>query len=71
MTAFQPGADSRRNRKGRPPSSRTLAALIRSTIGRDAPAILERIHLLAVAGDPQAIAAAAVLLAATIEATGR
>lgn len=52
MTTFQPGADSRRNRKGRPPSSRTLAALIRSTIGRDAPAILERIRLLAVAGDP-------------------
>ena len=33
--------------------------------------LLERIRLLAVAGDPQAISAAAVLLAATIEATGR
>lgn len=66
--AFKPGADSRRNTsRGRAPSTRTLAALIRTTLGRDAPAIVERVRTLAASGDPQAISAAAVLLAATIE----
>lgn len=66
--AFKPGADPRRNTsRGRAPSTRTLAALIRSTIGRDAPTIVARVRTLAAAGDPQAISAAAVLLAATIE----
>lgn len=66
--AFKPGTDSRRNTsRGRAPSTRTLTALIRATLGRDAPAIVERVRTLAAAGDPQAISAAAVLLAATIE----
>ena len=67
MTVFVVGTDNRRNRSGRPPSTRTLAALIRSTLGRDAPAIVERIRVMAQAGDPAAITAAAVLLAATIQ----
>lgn len=67
--AFSPGLDHRRNtRDGRPPTTRTLVALIRTTLGRDAPAIVERLRTQAAAGDPQAISAAAVLLAATIEA---
>ncbi len=61
--------ESKRNRAGRPPSSRTLSAMIRNTLGRDAPAIVERVRVLAQAGDPQAVSAAAVLLAATVEAT--
>lgn len=67
MTAFAPGTDSRRNLSGRPPSGKTLAAMIRNTIGRDAPNIVARVRVLAQAGDPNAVAAAAALLAATIQ----
>lgn len=64
---FKSGHDPRRNVSGgRSPSTRTLSALIRSTIGRDAPVIVARVRTMAAAGDPQAIAAAASLLAATI-----
>lgn len=65
--AFKTGTDARRNTGGRAPSTRTLSALIRASLGRDAPAIVERVRTLAAAGDPAAISAAAVLLAATIE----
>ena len=66
--AFKSGVDPRRNiDRGRSPSTRTLAALIRTTLGRDAPDIVARVRTLAAAGDPQAVSAAAVLLAATIE----
>lgn len=57
----------KRNRAGRPPSSRSLSAMIRNTLGRDAPAIVERVRVLAQSGDPQAVSAAAVLIASTIE----
>jgi len=67
--AFKSGADPRRNTSGgRSPSTRTISALIRATIGRDAPAIVARVRTMAAAGDPQAIGAAAALLAATIKA---
>lgn len=67
MSAFAAGPDPRRNTAGRAPSSRTIAAQIRSTLGRDAPALLARLRVLAATGDPAAVAAAATLLAATIE----
>jgi hypothetical protein len=69
--AFKPGPDPRRNLdggEGRAPSSRSLAAIVRTTLGRDASVIVERVRTLAAAGDPSAINAAAVLLAAAIEA---
>lgn len=64
---FKQGDDCRRNGSGRPPSSRTIAALVRRTIGRDAPEIIERLRVQAKAGDPNALQACASLLAATIE----
>lgn len=69
MSAFTPGADPRRNYSGRPPSPKTLAALIRRELGRDAFDLVQRVRVLALAGDPSAISAAAVLLAATIQPT--
>lgn len=69
MSQFQAGDDSRRNRAGRPPSSRSIAAHIRATLGRDTPAIIERLRVLAQAGDPTAVAAVATLIAATIGPT--
>lgn len=67
MTAFAAGPDQRRNTAGRAPLSRTLAAHVRSKLGRDAPALLAWLRVLAAAGDPAAVAAAATLLTATIE----
>lgn len=61
---FQPGSDQRRNTAGRAPSGRTLSSLIRQTIGRDAPQIIETLRMLSRSGDAQATVAAAVLLAA-------
>lgn len=67
MSAFLAGPDPRRNRAGRPPSGRTIAAMIRRELGKDAADLVQRVRVLAMAGDPSAISAAAVLLAATIE----
>jgi len=64
---FQPGPDSRR-RAGRAPSGRSIASVIRCSIGRDAEAICRQVQALARAGDPAAVAAAAVLLAAVADA---
>ncbi len=69
MSKFQPGFDSRRNTaggKGRAPSSRSISAKIRSTLGRDADAILEQVQTLARAGDAEAITAAAFLLGSAL-----
>lgn len=65
--AFQPGQDTRRNvTAGRPPSTRTILAAIRRTLGRDTEQICEQVRTLAAVGDPTAVAAAATLLAAVI-----
>jgi hypothetical protein len=64
--SFKPGPDPRR-RAGRAPSGRSIASAIRCSIGRDAEAICRQVQALARAGDPAAVAAAAVLLAAVVD----
>ncbi len=66
-TAFAPGPDPRRNARGRPPGSATIATMIRRGFGRDASVIIDRIKRDAMAGDPEALLAAAVLLGASIK----
>lgn len=63
---FKPGPDPRR-RAGRAPSGRSIASAIRGSIGRDAESICRQVQALARAGDPAAVAAAAVLLAAVAD----
>lgn len=67
---FTPGTDSRRNRAGRPPSARTLAALIRRELGHDASGIIRQVKMLAAAGDPAGVVAAALLLGAATAQKG-
>lgn len=66
MSAFVSGPDPRRNTRGRPPSSASLSQLIRKSFARDASAIIDRVRADALAGDPQAIQAACVLIASSI-----
>jgi hypothetical protein len=62
------GHDARRGTStGRPPSGRSIAAVIRRTLGRDAETICQQVQLLARTGDPQAVCAAASLLAAVAQ----
>ncbi|GAB1424251.1 hypothetical protein MASR2M16_14850 [Thauera terpenica] len=48
-------------------AAKTLGKLIRGRLGRDAEAIVEQVAVLAKAGDPQALLAAAVLIGAAID----
>ena len=64
---FTEGADQRRHPGGRPPSARTLRALIRRTLARDAQALVEQVRALSLSGDPAALTAAALLLVAAVE----
>lgn len=70
---FKPGVDPRREaarrspRTGRPVGAKTLGKLIRGRLGRDAEAIVDQVAVLAKAGDPQALLAAAVLIGAAID----
>jgi len=66
---FQPGHDPRRN-AGRLPTSTTISRAIRRELGRDAAVIVEQIRTQAVAGDPDAMIAAAFLLGAVAEDSG-
>lgn len=62
---FRAGADGRRNTSaGRPPSAKTIAAIIRRTLGPDVQQICDQVRILVAAGDPAAVTAAASLLAA-------
>lgn len=63
---FPRGHDARRSRAaaGRGPSASSIASVIRLTLGRDAALLCEQVQVLARAGDPQALCAAAALLAA-------
>jgi hypothetical protein len=63
--SFAVGHDARRNVSyGRPPSGSSIAATIRRTLGPDTGRICEQVRVLAAAGDPAAVSAAAMLLAA-------
>lgn len=66
---FQPGHDSRRNMAspGRTPAPETIEAAVRSVLGRDAKERLQQLDVLAAAGDPAAVVASAILLAAVIQ----
>ena len=65
--AFAAGDDGRRNRAGRYPSGAGLSRLILRELGRDAPAIVSRVGVLARSGDDMGICAAAALLAAVVQ----
>lgn len=64
---FQQGHDPRRNLGGRAPTARGLRAMVRKKLAADASAIVDRTCAMARSGDPHAIIAAAVLLAAVIQ----
>ena len=68
---FQRGNDPRRNAtvagSGRTPAPDKLEAAVRSVLGRDVKARLEQLDVLAASGDPAAVVASAVLLAAVIQ----
>lgn len=62
---FQPGHDARRNlSSGRARTGASIAAVIRRTLGHDVQRVCEQVKTLAAGGDPDAVLAAAVLLAA-------
>lgn len=67
---FQPGTDTRRNAtvagSGRAPAPEKIETTVRSVLGRDIKTRLEQLDVLAAAGDPAAVVASAVLLAAVI-----
>ncbi len=65
-TPFAPGPDPRRNTRGRPPSSASIASAIRKGFGRDAGVLIDRIKRDALAGDADALVAAAFLLGSAI-----
>lgn len=68
---FQSGPDARRNTEGgRAPTPATLASATRSILGKDYRARLQQLSVLADAGDPAAVVASAVLLAAAMNQRG-
>ncbi|MGE0674191.1 MAG: hypothetical protein AB7O64_14160 [Methylibium sp.] len=65
---FQPGHDARRNvSSGRSRTGASIAAVIRRTLGHDVQRVCEQVKTLAAGGDPEAIIAAAVLLASVAQ----
>jgi hypothetical protein len=63
---FQPGGDPRANRAGRPPSAQGFRRQILKRVGPDLPGLLDRLQVLARAGDPEATVALAGLVVAAL-----
>lgn len=67
MSKFTLGPDNLRNKGGRPPSARGIAARVLKMIGPDIGGICDQAVMLARTGDPAAISACASLLAAALQ----
>lgn len=69
--SFKSGDDNRRNLGGRAPSSRSMSASIRKSVGRNLQTVLDKTSELAAQGNPEAILASAILIAATLDQGGK